>query len=68
MDRPSNRLIWLLCGAVTIAGGVTLVYREQLNSDAHWITEILCDDAPVFTGGYKRCLEHYAPAGANDPS
>ena len=67
MDRPFNRLIWLLCGAVTIAGGVTFAYREQLNWHAHWITKTLCDDAPVFTGGYKRCLDHYAPAGADGP-
>jgi hypothetical protein len=40
----------LLCGAVTIAGGVTFAYREQLRSDAHWITKTLCDDMPVFTG------------------
>jgi hypothetical protein len=50
MDRPFSRLIWLLCGAVTIAGGVTFAYREQLRSDAHWITKTLCDDMPVFTG------------------
>jgi hypothetical protein len=67
MDRPFNRMILLLCGASLIAGGVTFTYREQLRSDAHWITKILCDDMPVFSGNYKRCLDHYAPAGADGP-
>jgi hypothetical protein len=68
MDHyPSNRMIWVLFGAVVVAGGVTLAYREQLSSDAHWITKTLCEDMPVFSGSYKRCLDHYAPAGRDWP-
>jgi hypothetical protein len=63
MDLSFNRLIWILCGAVIAAGVATFTYRENLRSDAHWITKILCDDMPVFTGGYKRCIDRYAPAG-----
>jgi hypothetical protein len=68
VDFISNKRIWILTGAVIVAGVATFAYREHLRSDAHWITKILCDDMPVFTGGYKRCLEHYAPAGADRPS
>jgi hypothetical protein len=64
---PANRQIWILTATIIAAGAATFVYREQLRSDAHWITKILCDDMPVFTGSYKRCLDHYAPAGADGP-
>jgi hypothetical protein len=50
MEDPFNRMILLLCGASLIAGGVTFTYREQLRSDAHWITKILCDDMPGLFG------------------
>ena len=66
MGFLTNRNIWILSGAIIVAGVATFAYREQLRSDAHWITKILCDDMPVFTGGYKRCLDHYAPAGAGN--
>jgi hypothetical protein len=51
-----------------VGGIATLAYREYLNSDAHWITNILCEDMPVITGKYRQCLEHYAPAAAGTAS
>jgi hypothetical protein len=68
MDRPFNRMIWILSAAVIVAGVATFTYRENLRSDAHWITKVLCDDMAVFTGEYKRCIDRYAPAGADGPS
>jgi hypothetical protein len=65
MRNPTNRDIWILFGAAIVLGVATLAYREQLRLDAHWITKTLCDDMPVFTGQYKRCIDHYAPAGAD---
>lgn len=64
---PHNKHIWILTAAIIIAGGATFAYREHLRSDANWITKILCDDIPVFAGGYKRCIDHYAPADADGP-
>jgi hypothetical protein len=54
----------LLSAAVVVARVATFTYRENLRSDAHWITKVLCDDMAVFTGEYKRCIDRYAPAGA----
>lgn len=54
--------IWILCTALVATGGTALVYREHLRSGSHWITQALCDDSPVLTGRYKRCVDHYAPA------
>jgi hypothetical protein len=68
MDLPTNRHIWILTAAVILVSVVTLAHREHLRSDAHWITKILCDDIPVFSGGYKRCIDRYAPAGEEGPS
>jgi hypothetical protein len=68
MDRPFNRMIWILSAAVIVLGVATFTYRENLRSDAHWITKVLCDDMAVFTGEYKRCIDRYAPAGADGPS
>lgn len=62
MDRFSDAAIWILSAVVVATAGATLVYREHLRSDAHWITQTLCEDKPVLTGRYKNCLEHYAPA------
>jgi hypothetical protein len=64
---PTNRHIWILAAVVIVAGGATFAYREHLRSDAHWITKILCDDMSVFSGGYKRCIDRYAPAGEEGP-
>ena len=64
MHNPTNRDIWILLGAAIVLGATTLAYREHLRLDAHWITKVLCDDMPVFTGQYKRCIDRYAPAGA----
>jgi hypothetical protein len=59
----TNRMIGVLCVAVVLVGAVMFAYRQHLDWDAHWITKILCEGLPVFSGGYKRCLDHYAPAG-----
>jgi hypothetical protein len=64
MHSPTSRDILILLGAATVLGATTLAYREHLRWDAHWITKVLCDDMPVFSGQYKRCIDHYAPAGA----
>jgi hypothetical protein len=68
MHIAANRNIWILCGAVIVVGVTTFAYREHLRVDAHWITKVLCDDMPVFTGQYKRCIDRYAPAGADSYS
>jgi hypothetical protein len=68
MHSPTNRDIWILFGAAIVLGATTLAYREHLRWDAHWITKVLCDDMPVFTGQYKRCIDRYAPAGADSYS
>jgi hypothetical protein len=68
MDHyPSNRLIWALFAVTVAIGGVTLAHREQLSSGAHWITKTLCEDRQVLNGSYKRCIDHYAPAGPDGP-
>jgi hypothetical protein len=38
------------------------LYSAHLQSGAHWITKVLCEDRQVFRGQYRRCLEHYEPA------
>jgi hypothetical protein len=65
MAFDTVRMIRLLCIAVVLLGAIMFAWRGYLNWDAHWITKILCEDIPVFNGGYKRCLEHYAPAAAD---
>jgi hypothetical protein len=62
MAFDTSKMIRVYCIAVVLAGAMMFAYREHLNWDAHWITRILCEDIPVFNGGYKRCLNHYAPA------
>jgi hypothetical protein len=62
MTFDTGKMIRVYCVALVLAGAMMFAYREHLNWDAHWITRILCDDMPVFNGGYKRCLDHYAPA------
>lgn len=63
-----TKMIWLLCAVVLVTDGATLAYREHLGSDANWITKILCEDMPVITGKYRKCLEHYAPVAAGSHS
>jgi hypothetical protein len=68
MGLDITRAIWIIWGAVLLSGVSTLGYREYLGSDAHWITNILCEDMPVISGKYRQCLEHYAPAAAGSTS
>jgi hypothetical protein len=62
MRLDTKHVVAIWCAVTLLIGVCTLAYREHLNSDAHWITKTLCDDKPVVTGNYGRCLEHYAPA------
>lgn len=60
LDTPRLILIWF---ALILAMGLGVFgYRQHLNVGAHWITKALCEDRPVFTGKYKECIAHYAPA------
>lgn len=62
MERFTDTMIWTLCIMLVVTGSAALMYREQLRSDSHWITQTLCDDRPVLTGEYKQCINYYAPA------
>ena len=61
--RLNNTAIAVLGAVIMVVGVGMLAYRTHLQVGAHWITKTLCEDRPVFSGAYNRCLEHYAPAG-----
>ena len=68
MDKyPSDRLIWVLLVVTVAIGCVSFARREQLGWDANWVTKTLCEDMQVFNGGYKRCIDQYAPTGVGVP-
>jgi hypothetical protein len=64
MKFDTTVAIWF--AAVIAIGGGMFAYRAHLQTDAHWITKVLCEDRPAFSGKFKECLEHYAPASARD--
>jgi hypothetical protein len=68
MGLDITKAIWTIWCGVLLGGIGTIGYREYLNSDAHWVTHILCEDMPVITGKYRECLQHYAPATAGRAS
>jgi hypothetical protein len=67
MERDHSKPIAIFFCAVAIVVGITTFgYREYLQRNSDWITRTLCEDRPVATGKYGKCLAHYAPAASND--
>ena len=63
MGFDTNRMIRVYCVGLVLSAAIVLAYREHLNWDAHLTTKVLCEDMPLFSGNYQRCLDRYAPAG-----
>jgi hypothetical protein len=66
MERDLSKPIAIFCAVVIAIGITTVSYREYLQRNSDWITRTLCEDRPVATGKYGKCLAHYAPAASND--
>jgi hypothetical protein len=63
MKFDATIAIWT--AALIVMGGSMFAYRAHLQTDAHWITKVMCEDRPAFSGKFKECLEHYAPASSH---
>jgi hypothetical protein len=65
MERDLSKPIVFFCAVVIAIGVTTFGYREYLQRNSDWITRVLCEDRPVATGQYGKCLDHYAPAAVS---
>lgn len=52
-----NKISIIFFLAVIVVGVATTIYREQLGSDAHQHIRQICENQPVATGAYARCLK-----------
>ena len=66
MELDVSKPMAIFCAVVIAIGVTTFSYREYLQRNADWITRVLCEDRPVATGQYGRCIEHYAPAAVSN--
>jgi hypothetical protein len=54
-----NIAMLVLSGAIIVAGIATFGYSHYFYGGADPIAKFLCEDFPVVTGKYDRCMTHY---------